>query len=215
VRIAMVGFFVFIFTMGCTSYVQNLVSPGPNDATKVAILLSFFDRAKSLHSNELEALYTKEQNAVLYPNNTESMIRLAMLLTIRNTAFRDPRRATRLLQQYLASGPQSTELRQLASLLLHMTADLQQYEAIYREAREKLNENVAERKTQEKKYYIVKNQLKEIQSEKQEQQVHTQKVNTELEKERQEVENLRKKIEQLKTIEKNITERKKDLQPAT
>jgi chromosome segregation ATPase len=157
----------------------------------------------------------KEEKASLHPNNIKSILRLAMLLTIRNTAFRNPRRATRLLQRYVASNPQNTELRQLASLLLHMTADLQQYEAIYRETREKLDENVAERQTQERRYHRVKNQLKEIQSEKQEQQVRTQRVDTELKRERQQVEDLRQKIEQLKTIEKTITERKKDLQPAT
>lgn len=214
-RIAIVCLFVYISILGCTSYVQNLVSPKPDDVTQVATLLAFFDRAKSLHPNELEALYTKEQKAALYPHNTESTLRLAMLLTIQNTTFRDPRRATRLLQRYMASNSQNTELRQLASLLLHMTADLQQYEAIYRETREKLNENVAERKTQERKYHLVKNQLKEIQFEKRQQQARTKRVDTELKRERQEVENLRKKIEQLKTIEKTITERKKDLQPAT
>ena len=214
-RIALVCIFAYISLTGCTSYVQNLVSSEPENATQVATLLAFFDRAKSLQPHDLEILYTREQKAALHPNDTESMIRLAMLLTIRNTAFRNPRRATQLLKQFMASNSQNTELRQLASLLLHMTADLNQYEAIYKETKEKLNENVAERRTQEKKYHFVKNQLKEVQSEKQEQQAHTQKVNSELRKERQEVETLRKKIEQLKTIEKTITERKKDLQPST
>jgi hypothetical protein len=214
VRIVIVCLLILLF-IGCTSYVQKIVAPEPPSTTQVAALLTFFDQAKSLQPQALDALYTAEEAAFLYQDSAENTIRLAMLLTIRNTTFRDPNRATLLLQKYMASNPQNAELRQLASLLLYMTANLRQYEAVYKDTKKKLNANVVARRTQERQYHSVRNQLKEVQSEKQEQQAQTRKVDTELRKERQAVEDLRKKIEQLKTIEKTITDRKKELQPST
>ena len=206
---------LILLLIGCTSYVQRFVAPEPSSTAQVATLLTFFDRAKSLQPKALNALYTAEEAAFLYQGNAENTIRLAMLLTIRNAQFRDPHRATLLLEKYMASNPQNVELRQLASLLLYMTANLQQYEAVYKNTQKKLNANMAARRTQERQYHFVRNQLKEVQSEKQEQQAQTRKVDTELRRERQAVEDLRKKIEQLKTIEKTITDRKKELQPST
>jgi hypothetical protein len=208
-------FLVFGLATGCALQWGRIQRSEESDALKISEVLRYFHHVKSLSQEELLRLYAYEEKQLFERGDNQRVLNIALLLTLPNTSFQDSTRALTLLDAYASEDRHPEPLKDLAFLLSYMIRE-RQYQAIFSEmARKELNNILEERDEKEKLYQIAKQKVDEILAEKKYQESLYKELHKELNKEKETVESLRKKIEQLKTIEKNINERKQSKAPAT
>lgn len=209
-----VSCFLFVFSLvsflvtGCALQWNKVYSPTQGAESKIAEILRYFHDKESLPQEELLYLYAQEEEQFLKKNNDQSALVLALLLTLPQTEFQDISRAMTLLNAYLSEDKHPKSLRNFASLLSYMVSKKKNQEALYEIARKKLHDTHKERNEKEIMYKKAKQELKDQES-------LYKKLYKELDEEKKTVEDLRQQIEQIKTIEKNINERKQDKSPET
>lgn len=199
--------------VGCPQF-THMVATSPAPEPSVSRVLQYYNDAKALSSRELNALYAQEVVRVGDADDPERPLRVALLLTLQGTAFRNTNRATRILQRY-SQQTDNDDLRALASLLLNTLNETQRHVTRYQETKLELDGVIKEKSQLQQQYEQAQERLASIQNEQNKRQANYRKINEALRQEKETVENLRKQIEQLKTIEKTLNERKLKKPPAT
>lgn len=192
--------------VGCPQF-THMVATSPAPEPSVSRVLQYYNDAKALSSRELNALYAQEVVRVGDADDPERPLRVALLLTLQGTAFRNTNRATRILQRY-SQQTDNDDLRALASLLLNTLNETQRHVTRYQETKLELDGVIKEKSQLQQQYEQAQERLASIQNEQNKRQANYRKINEALRQEKETVENLRKQIEQLKTIEKTLNERK-------
>jgi predicted RNase H-like nuclease (RuvC/YqgF family) len=201
--------------LGCAPFTHWVATLAPPEPPSVSRVLQYYHNAKALAPDELRELYTQEAARVKDTDDPERMLRVALLLTLQGTAFRDCGHAAMLLQDYTQQVDNDSDLRALAFLLLSTLTEAQRQVTRYQQTKHELDGVIREKLQLQHRYEWASKRLARIQNEYNKHEEHYQKVNEALRQEQETVENLRKQIEQLKIIEQMLNERKLKKTPAT
>ena len=155
----------------------------PNEGER---FFQYFAYIRSLPPEALRREYAQQEVAFAQSRSEEDRLRLALLLSLPETAFGNRLYALELLQAYL------NELEQQHTRFLDIAVFLVTF--IHSKKQDNAYESLAKR-------------LQEALSEKERQLASQQELNKKLQDERKNVKRLQEKIEKIKDIEKSLIER--------
>jgi hypothetical protein len=179
-------------------------------------LLEYFYDIKQLSSEDLNKEYQKVNNLFLTDSGHDTALRLALLLILPNSEFKNESQALAILEDYDFSGVQGEKsLQNFVFLLKNIVNEYYKKELLYEITSKRLSVAIEEKRKQEILYEESNKKLRNIIKKSNEQDILSQKIHKELDEKEQVVRKLLKKIEELKAIERSISERKNVKAPTT
>lgn len=211
--------------MSCTVPAQPMRGAESLPASELERLLQYFEYAKTLSREALRREYVQQEAAFAHDRRDANRLRLAFLLSLPDTDFRNHAYALELLQDYLhESALHPPPLREIAALLyayLQSNAQNATYASLCTRWQEELRS--AERlllvqqqrstklqeelEAQRALATALSKQLQEALSDRERHVLAQQQLSKKLQDERKQVKKLQEQIERIKDIEKSLIER--------
>jgi len=131
-------------------------------ANEVALVLAFFQRIRGLPADSLAAEYVLATQALAKQRSDTNRLRLALLLSLPNTAFRDDGRATSLAEETLANKAMDAELKPLALYIAAVAGEQKRQEDRYQAISQKLKEEERRAEARQQKLDALKTIEKDL-----------------------------------------------------
>lgn len=131
-------------------------------ANEVALVLAFFQRIRGLPADSLAAEYALATQALAKQRSDTNRLRLALLLSLPNTAFRDDGRATSLAEETLANKAMDAELKLLALYIAAVAGEQKRQEDRYQAISQKLKEEERRAEARQQKLDALKTIEKDL-----------------------------------------------------
>ena len=134
----------------------------PIKANEVASVLSFFQRIRGLPADSLAAEYALATQALAKQRSDNNRLKLALLLSLPNTAFRDDGRAAALAEETLANKAIDAELKPLALYIAAVAGEQKRQEDRYQAMSQKLKEEERRAEARQQKLDALKTIEKDL-----------------------------------------------------
>lgn len=204
------------FLTGCTlDNLQLPFFPGEHHANADQ-LAEYFHHISNLPLEQLIREY--ETAKLVYDNhkNYTNTLRYVLFLILPNPELNDTRQAEHLLASMLRSNKnENKSLENISILLIYLVKEINRDEMLHEYHNARLMGEIEKNKKQLLIYRKLNEKLRDTVRKKAQQDVYYQKLNQELQEKRETIEALQKKIEELKTIERNLNQRRNTKSPTT
>ena len=137
----------------------SLTATKTNEA---ALMLSFFQRIRSMSPDSLSAEYALVTQALAKQRSDSNRLKLALLFSLPYAAFRDDGRALALAEETLANKSIEPELRPLALYITVVAAEQKRQEERYQIVSQKLREVERRAETRQQKLNAIKTIEKDL-----------------------------------------------------
>jgi DNA repair exonuclease SbcCD ATPase subunit len=202
--------------IGCTpDYLNPSFSPGGHyyNGNQLA---KYFHHLSDLPLEQLIQEYEAAKLAYKTNENYANTLRYVLFLLLPNPELNDSTQAERILESVLRSNKNEIKsLENISLLLTYFVKKINKDKMLYEYHSDRLEDEIDKNRKQLLTYQKLNKKLRDTVRKKIQQDVRYQKLDQELKEKSKTIETLQKKIEELKTIERNLNQRRNTKSPTT